>query len=116
MKGTVNTPSVPRNDKDAVLSNINFPLVGIGASAGGLAAIVRFFENMPASNGMTFIVVLHLSPKHDSAADQLLQRATKMPVLKVTETTPIEKEHVYVIAPNSQLLTSDGKLCIGKLE
>jgi len=116
MKGSTNGPSVPRNDKDIVNSNLDFPLVGIGVSAGGLAALTRFFENMPAANGMSFIVILHLSPTHDSSADQLLQRATSMPVTKVTATTLIEKEHVYIIAPNSQLLMNDGYLCIDTLE
>ncbi|MES2626130.1 MAG: CheR family methyltransferase [Pseudomonadota bacterium] len=111
-----NTSSVPKNDKDLVISDLEFPLVGIGASAGGLSALIRFFEHMPASNGMTFIVILHLSPKHESNADQLIQRATKMPVTMVTSTTPIEKEHVYIIAPNSQLLMNDGYLCIEPLD
>ena len=99
-----------------IRSQIDFPVVGIGASAGGLHALVRFFENMPANNGMAFVIVLHLSPKHPSSADNVLQRATVMPVTQVTSTTKIEKNNVYVIAPNQQLSMVDGYLGVSELE
>lgn len=47
-----------------VKPSLPFPVVGIGASAGGLSALLRLFENMPAQNGMAFVIILHLSPKH----------------------------------------------------
>src|SRR5438067_1170783 len=90
--------------------HLNFPVVGIGASAGGLPALLAFFENMPAENGMAFVVILHLSPTHQSTADQVLQRATRMPVVQVTQTAKIEPNHVYVIAPSKQLAMVDGHL------
>ena len=93
-----------------------FPVVGIGASAGGLPALLRLFEEMPAHNGMAFVVVLHLSPKHQSNADQLLQRATRMPVLQVVETVRIEPDHVYVIAPSMQLTMMDGSLTVAEMQ
>ena len=93
-----------------------FPVVGIGASAGGLPALLRLFEQMPAQNGMAFVVVLHLSPKHESNADQLLQRATRMPVLQVVETVKIEPNHVYVIAPSKQLTMMDGSLTVAEMQ
>jgi chemotaxis response regulator CheB len=62
----------------ALRSDLPFPIVGLGASAGGLAALMRFFESIPASSGMAFVVVLHLSPKHESNAAAILQRATRM--------------------------------------
>lgn len=101
---------------DVIPSNIDFPVVGIGASAGGLHALVRFFENMPANNGMAFVIVLHLSPKHPSSADNVLQRATVMPVTQVDSPTKIEKNNVYVIAPNQQLSMVDGYLGVSELE
>jgi hypothetical protein len=61
-------------------SSLDFPVVGIGASAGGVQTLLRLFENMPSDAGMAFVIVLHLSPKHESVADQVLQRATKMRV------------------------------------
>ncbi|CRL51095.1 CheR family methyltransferase [Pseudomonas sp. URMO17WK12:I11] len=91
-------------------SDLDFPVVGIGASAGGLQAIKLFFQNMPQDNGMAFVIILHLSPDHQSIADKIIQESTKMPVLQVTETVPIEKNHVYVISPAQRLAMDDGFL------
>ncbi|VVO14451.1 Chemotaxis response regulator protein-glutamate methylesterase [Pseudomonas fluorescens] len=91
-------------------STLDFPVVGIGASAGGLQAIKLFFENMPQDNGMAFVIILHLSPDHQSIADKIIQEATRMPVLQVTETVPIEKNRVYVISPAQRLAMNDGVL------
>ncbi|HEX8603234.1 MAG TPA: CheR family methyltransferase, partial [Pseudoduganella sp.] len=97
-------------------SHLRFPVVGLGASAGGLQALLQFFENMPKGNGMAFVVILHLSPKHQSSADNVLQRATHMPVIQVTERIPLRPEHVYVIAPNQQLSMDDGHLSVSELK
>ena len=91
-------------------SSLNFPVVGIGASAGGVQALLRFFENAPADMGMAFVVVLHLSAKHISSADKVLQHVTRMRVLQVSGPTPIEANHVYVIAPGKNLTMTDGYL------
>jgi len=116
MHDTANQPSTPPTDHDIVPSKIDFPVVGIGASAGGLHALVHLFENMPAQNGMAFVVVLHLSPKHPSSADNVLQRATAMPVIQVVHPVLIESGNVYVIAPNQQLSMIDGFLSVSELE
>lgn len=116
MHDTANEPSSPPTSPDTVPSKIAFPVVGIGASAGGLQALLSLFENMPKGNGMAFVVVLHLSPKHESSADHVLQRATAMPVMQVTGPTLIEAEHVYVIAPNQQLSMIDGFLSVSELD
>jgi len=97
-------------------SGLNFPVVGIGASAGGLPALLRLFSAMPAEHGMAFVVILHLSPEHESAAGAILQRVTPMPVHQVSERLPIEPGHVYVIAPNLQLSMDDGHLAVTALE
>ncbi|MFB1635276.1 CheR family methyltransferase [Pseudomonas sp. AP-1] len=91
-------------------SHLDFPVVGIGASAGGLEAIQTFFQHMPADCGVAFVVVLHLSPDHQSQADRLIQRVTRMPVCQVSEPVPIERNHVYVISPANRLSTNDGYL------
>ncbi|WP_238212967.1 chemotaxis protein CheB [Caballeronia novacaledonica] len=65
---------------------LDFPVVGIGASAGGIQALIRFFEHTPRDPGMTFVIVLHLSPSHESQADIVLRRVTRMPVSQVTGT------------------------------
>jgi two-component system CheB/CheR fusion protein len=116
MNDNVNVPNTPPTAQNVIPSHIDFPVIGIGASAGGLHALVRFFENMPATNGMAFVIVLHLSPKHPSSADNVLQRATAMPVTQVHGPTKIEKDSVYVIAPNQQLSMIDGYLSVGELE
>ncbi|MBK5001856.1 response regulator [Pseudomonas sp. S31] len=91
-------------------SHLNFPVVGIGASAGGLEAIGTFFRHMPSDCGMAFVVVLHLSPDHQSVADRIIQEATAMPVRQVSDPVPIERNHVYVISPANRLSTNDGYL------
>jgi two-component system CheB/CheR fusion protein len=96
--------------------SLPFPVVGIGASAGGLQASLRMFENMPANTGMAFVVILHLSPRHQSRADEVLRKATRMPVLQVAEPVHIEPGHVYVIAPNMQLSMEGDMLKVGPLE
>ncbi|NEX61795.1 chemotaxis protein CheB [Noviherbaspirillum galbum] len=93
-------------------SNLSFFVVGIGASAGGIEALIRFFEAMPSENGMAFVVVIHLSPTHKSNIAQILQEKTKMPVLQVTQTVAIQPNHVYIIPPTKDLLMNDGSLQI----
>ena len=105
-------PSTPPTERGIVQSTVDFPVVGIGASADGLSALLRFFENMPSNNDMAFVVILHLSPKHQSSADHVLQRATRMKVIQVTTPVPLERNHVYVIAPNQQLSMVDGFLSV----
>ena len=78
-------------------STLKFPVIGIGASAGGMVALRRFFEQRPASSGMAFVVVLHLSPRHESHADTVLQRTTRMPVVQVKPPPAIEANHVSVM-------------------
>jgi len=92
------------------LPGVGFPVIGLGASAGGLQALIRFFELMPSDSGMAFVVVLHLSPRHESNLDQVLRGATRMPVMQVTQTVVIEKNCVYVISPAMRLTMLDGTL------
>ncbi len=96
-------------------SHLGFPVVGIGASAGGIDALRRLFGAMPADSGMAFVVVMHLSPDHESSLAEILQRAAKMPVMEVTKTTAIKADHVYVISPAVKLAMSDGHLGVSPL-
>ncbi|MGT2477285.1 CheR family methyltransferase [Paraburkholderia terrae] len=89
---------------------LDFPVVGIGASAGGIQALLHFFEQMPRNADMAFVIVLHLSPKHESRLDEVIQRVTAMPVSQVLEQTRIEKNHVYLISPSNELSMADGYL------
>jgi two-component system, chemotaxis family, CheB/CheR fusion protein len=97
---------------EARRSSLLFPVVGIGASAGGMAAVLQLFEHLSETPGMSFVVVLHLSPEHESHAAEILRRATRMPVVQVTQTQPIQVNSVYVIAPALQLVMDDGKLVV----
>ncbi|HUH58589.1 MAG TPA: CheR family methyltransferase [Candidimonas sp.] len=89
---------------------LDFQVVGLGASAGGIQALVRFFEHMPTDCGMAFVVVVHLSPKFKSHVDEILRRVTKIPAMQVRATTHIEKNHIYIIPPAMDLQMRDGCL------
>src|SRR5687768_6984518 len=87
----------------------DFLVVGIGASAGGIAALRTLFEHLPATAGVVYVVVVHLSPEHESHIAEILQRSTTMPVEPVVATVTIVPDRVYVISPRSRLLMYDGK-------
>ncbi|MBV8864840.1 MAG: hypothetical protein JO210_05510, partial [Acidobacteriaceae bacterium] len=91
-------------------------VIGIGASAGGLSAIKKFFEEVPTGSGLIFVVVVHLSPEHKSLLADLLQPHVRMPVQQVTDTTAMEPNTVYVIPPNANLSAIDTHLRLSKLE
>lgn len=80
-----------------------FPIVGIGASAGGLEALERFLENVPEHSGMAFVIVQHLDPTHKGIMPELLQRATGMSVVQVKDRTRVRADCVYVIPPNKDM-------------
>jgi len=80
-----------------------FPIVGIGASAGGLEALEEFLRHVPMRCGMAFVVVQHLDPTHKGAVVELLQRTTPMPVVEVRDGLKVEADHVYVIPPNKDM-------------
>lgn len=82
---------------------INFPIVGIGASAGGLEAITALLKELPADTGMAFVLVQHLAPTHESMLSELLARETSMPVHEITDGMSIKPNHIYVIPPNANL-------------
>jgi two-component system CheB/CheR fusion protein len=91
-------------------TNHNFLVVGLGASAGGIRAIEKFLEHMPPDSNLAFVVILHLSPEHESNLPSLLQRKTSMPVLQVKEQIKVEPNHVYVIPPAKHLAMEDGHI------
>ena len=87
-----------------------FPIVGIGASAGGLEAIEQFLRHLPADSGMACIVVQHLDPTQKGMMVELLQRATTMEVQQVKDRMRVEPDHVYVIPPNQDMSILHGVL------
>src|ERR1022692_640006 len=72
---------------------LSFPVVAIGASAGGLAAFTALLKALPEKSGMAFVLIQHLEPKHESALTILLSRTTHMPVVEVTEGIAVEPNH-----------------------
>jgi two-component system CheB/CheR fusion protein len=87
-----------------------FPIVGIGASAGGLEAFTQLLKHLPHDTGMAFILVQHLDPTHESELTQLLAKATSMPTREVTDKLRVEPNHVYVIPPNTTMAIARGVL------
>jgi two-component system CheB/CheR fusion protein len=87
-----------------------FPIVGIGASAGGLEAFTQLLKHLPPDTGMGFVLVQHLDPDHESALAQILTRVTSMPVREVQDELRIAPNHVYIIPPNTDMATSQGEL------
>jgi two-component system CheB/CheR fusion protein len=92
------------------ISNQKFPIVGIGASAGGLGAFELFFENLPSDAGMAYVVIQHLDPTHEGVLPELIQRKTEMIVLQATDQLLVKPNTVYVIPPNKSITIKNGKL------
>jgi len=89
-----------------------FPVIGLGTSAGGLAAFEAFFSAMPENTpvGMAFVLVQHLAPDHKSILADLVQRYTTMPVFEVQDGTKVQPNHVYIIPPNHDMAYINGSL------
>jgi two-component system CheB/CheR fusion protein len=88
----------------------SFPIVGIGASAGGLQAFRQLLGALPLDTGMAFVLVQHLDPHHESILAELLSEATAIEVSEVTGDTRVEPNHVYVIPPSKGLILVEGML------
>ncbi len=88
----------------------DFPIVGIGASAGGLEALEQFFTHLPAECGMAFVIIQHLDPHHVGVMPQLLQRNTGLQVIQAVDDLLVEPNHIYVIPPNKSMSILNGYL------
>lgn len=91
-------------------NNETFPIVGIGASAGGLEAFSVFLKALRPDTGMAFVLVQHMDPTHESLLNQLLAKQTEMPVIQVKDGIAVEPNCVYVIPPNRNMTIRDGRL------
>jgi two-component system, chemotaxis family, CheB/CheR fusion protein len=87
-----------------------FPVVGVGASAGGLEAFRSFLKALPPDTGMAYVLVQHLHPRHESILAELLSSATRMPVSEVKRDVRVERDHVYIITPPHDIEIGDGQL------
>ncbi len=90
----------------------DFPVVGVGASAGGLEAFTELLENLPPKPGLALLFVLHVDPHHKSQLPEILTRITAMRVCEVTEGMPVEVDHVYPIPANTNMALTDGRLTL----
>lgn len=89
-------------------------VAGIGASAGGLEALERFFDNVPSASGMAYVVVQHLSPDFKSLMDEILARRTKIPVQLVEDGVLVEPDHIYLMPPKKEMIISGGRLLLSE--
>jgi two-component system CheB/CheR fusion protein len=91
-------------------ADLSFPIVGVGASAGGLEAFTQMLGALPVDTGMAFVLVQHLAPTHASRLAEILSRATELPVAEIEDGVRVEPDHVYVIPPDCDLLIAQGRL------
>jgi two-component system CheB/CheR fusion protein len=113
-KRSGSAPRRPRADRPPEPSETTtFPIVGIGASAGGLEAFTQLLRALPTDTGMAFVFIQHLAPTRDTVLTDLLSRATRMPTSQVEDATRVQPDHVYVIPPNHSMTISDGFLHLG---
>src|SRR5262245_27119847 len=90
-------PGPPAAREDEVTGP--FPIVGVGASAGGIEAFTQMLQALPSDTGMAFVLIQHLDPSHESMLTDIFSRATDMPVKEVRSRTRVAPDHVYVIPP-----------------
>ncbi len=107
-------PSNKENPSDA--SPNNFPIVAIGASAGGLEAVTSLLHALPAEPGMSLVFISHLDPTHESAMVELLSRTTRLPVHQAAEGMHVVRNAVYVLPPNADMTISDDVLHLVRRE
>ena len=116
MKNKIESQIIDPESSDTLSNNTStpqgnkFPIVGLGASAGGLEALEQFFENVPANCGMAFVVIQHLDPHRKGIMPELLQRVTQLRVTSVTDGLKIKPNCVYVIPPNTSMSILNGAL------
>ncbi len=105
--GTSAGPDLPNSFLPAGAA---FPIVGVGASAGGLEAFSQLLENLPSVTGMAYVLIQHLDPSHASQLPEILARKTAMPVREIQQDTVVEADHIYVIPAGENLRIEKGVL------
>ena len=86
------------------------PIVGLGASAGGLEALKSFFAGVSENSGMAYIVVVHMNPKQPSILPDLIQKVSRIPVAIARDGQRLEPDHVYVVPPNKEITLFNGRI------
>src|SRR5438270_581652 len=98
--------------KEEPPSDATVPVVGIGASAGGLSALETLLPAIRPDSGLAFVIVQHLDPDHESVLASLLERLATVSVTVITNQTEVEADHIYVIPPNASLTMADDRLLL----
>ncbi|MES3012260.1 MAG: CheR family methyltransferase [Pseudomonadota bacterium] len=96
----------------AAPTQLRFFTVALGASAGGVEALLRFFARVPEDSGCAYVVVMHLSAEHESHLAELIRKSTRIPALQVTAETAVEPNHVYIGPPGQYLEMHGGRLTL----
>jgi two-component system, chemotaxis family, CheB/CheR fusion protein len=116
MKGKKDKPNLSRSkqeiDEPLIKSANLFPVVGIGASAGGLDAFKKLLKAIPEDSGMAYVLVQHLDPSHESLLPEILQKVTAIPVLEISDDIKVQPNHIYVIPSNKMMVATDGVLLL----
>ena len=99
-------------DENLIKSANLFPVIGIGASAGGLDAFKKLIKEIPVDSGMAYVLVQHLDPNHESMLTEILQKITSIPVLEIADDIKVEPNHLYVIPSNKIMVATDGVLLL----
>ena len=101
---------------DAMHNAVPFPIVGIGASAGGVQALQAFFRGLPENPGMAFVVVTHMNPDRESMLAEILAHHTSLPVIPANDCVQVKQDHVYVMPSDAILTIRDRTLIAGKID
>ncbi|MBC7868183.1 MAG: histidine kinase, partial [Gloeobacteraceae cyanobacterium ES-bin-316] len=121
MKASSNKKKASANKKNSTVpiskllltkSTNLFPVVGIGASAGGLDAFKKLLKAIPENSGMAYVLVQHLDPNHESLLPEILQKVTNIPVLEIADDIKVLPDHIYVIPSNKMMVATDGVLLL----
>ncbi len=102
--------NIPEIDKTLIKSENHFPVVGIGASAGGLDAFKKLLKAIPVDSGMAYVLVQHLDPSHESMLVEILQKVTLIPVLEIADDIKVQPNHIYILPSNKMMIANDGVL------
>ena len=101
-------------EEDAAANAADFPVVGVGASAGGLDALEKLFENLPADTGMAFVVITHTDPKHTSMLPDIIKRRTRLKVRVIENGMAVAPDTIYLPPSDHDPLIADGAFNLQK--
>ena len=111
-RSRVSSEAPIRGKRSSQAGGRTFPIVGVGASAGGLDAFTELLTALPLDTGMAFVLLQHLEAKHESILTKLLSKATQLPVTEIRQGMPVEPNHIYVMPANADLSIANGVLRI----